>query len=62
MPLRSHMEKTDFEYRGTSAVGLQTGPHDARRDHAKVREAPEVGPRQHGRDFGEAEARTCRLK
>ena len=62
-PLRSHMEKTDFEHRSTRAVGVaDRTPTMPGETMPKVREAPEVGPRQHIHDFGEAEARTCRLK
>ena len=57
------MEKTDIEHRSTSAMGVaDRAPTMPGETVPKVREAPEVGPRQHICDFGESEARTCRLK
>ena len=57
------MEKTDIEHRSTSAMGVaDRAPTMPGETVPKVREAPEVGPRQHICDFGKSEARTCRLK
>ena len=61
-PLRSHMEKTDIEHRSTSAMGVaDRTPTMPGETMPKVREAPEVGPRQRVHDFRGAEARTCHL-